>query len=170
MRRQSLIGLLVVAGVVLGSGCSRTTTGTRASADRDVVLSVSSAPGLGRFVAVDGWTVYMYPPDQQRSVTCTQVGDCRQAWPPLLVPAGHRVIAGPGVQAGLIGRPEALVLRECDPHRYPYAVGHTPDVVEPADAFFPLDGRHLMGRKHGRTKGPLRVQRTRPPGLPIVRG
>ena len=103
MRRQSLIGLLGLAAIVVGSGCSRTTAGTRASADRDVVLSVSSAPGLGRFVAVDGWTVYMYPPDQQRSVTCTQVGDCRQAWPPLLVPAGHRVIAGPGVRAGLIG-------------------------------------------------------------------
>jgi predicted lipoprotein with Yx(FWY)xxD motif len=95
--------LPVIATLLLGAGCARPSAAGRPAADRDVVLGVSTTPGLGRFVTVDGWTVYMYPPDRQRSVTCTQIGDCTQAWPPLLVPAGHRVLAGPGVQAGLIG-------------------------------------------------------------------
>jgi predicted lipoprotein with Yx(FWY)xxD motif len=103
VRRLLIVTLPVIATLLLATGCARSSALGRPPADRDVVLGVSSAPGLGRFVTVDGWTVYMYPPDRQRSVTCTQAGDCRQAWPPLFVPTGHRVVAGPGVQADLIG-------------------------------------------------------------------
>jgi predicted lipoprotein with Yx(FWY)xxD motif len=84
------------------TGCG-THAATRPSAERDITLSVGSAPGLGRFVVTDGWTLYMYPPDRQRRVTCTQGDECQEAWPPLFVGAGHRVLAGPGVQASLIG-------------------------------------------------------------------
>jgi predicted lipoprotein with Yx(FWY)xxD motif len=59
--------------------------------------------GLGRFLVIDGWTLYMYPPDRQRAVTCTKADDCQEAWPPLFVGTGHAVLAGAGVDKALIG-------------------------------------------------------------------
>jgi predicted lipoprotein with Yx(FWY)xxD motif len=75
----------------------------RPAVDQDVTLSVRAVPSLGRVIVTHGWTLYMYPPDRQRKVTCTKVDDCQTAWPPLFVTAGHTVIAGPGVRKALIG-------------------------------------------------------------------
>jgi len=96
----------VAAIVVLGglmAGCGGNPGSSRPSANRDIALSVSSIPGLGRFLVTDGWTLYMYPPDRQRKVTCNSVEECQQAWPPLFVTAGHTVLAGAGVDRALIG-------------------------------------------------------------------
>jgi predicted lipoprotein with Yx(FWY)xxD motif len=95
---------LAVAMVGILGGCGGHGSGVaRPPANRDVTLSVGTSPGLGRFLVSAGWTLYMYPPDRQRAVTCTKVEQCEQAWPPLFVAAGHTVLAGPGVQRNLIG-------------------------------------------------------------------
>jgi predicted lipoprotein with Yx(FWY)xxD motif len=92
----------VIVLAALLTGCGSHSTG-RPSADGDVTLSVGSAPRLGQFVVTDGWTLYIYPPDRQRRVSCTKVEQCQQAWPPLFLSAGHHVLAGAGVKQGLIG-------------------------------------------------------------------
>jgi predicted lipoprotein with Yx(FWY)xxD motif len=68
-----------------------------------VTLRLSSTPRLGSFLVADGRTLYMYPPDHQRAVTCTKDDGCEGAWPPLFVPAGQVVHADPGVRRSLIG-------------------------------------------------------------------
>jgi len=98
---------LVVPGVLgaaflAGCGGHQTVSG-RPSAAADITLSVRSTPALGQFIVTHNWTLYAYPPDQQRHVTCTKVEACQTAWPPLFVTAGHAVIAGPGVKKSLIG-------------------------------------------------------------------
>jgi predicted lipoprotein with Yx(FWY)xxD motif len=96
-----VLALAAVLGALL-AGCGGHAT-ARPSSDRDVTLSVGSAPGLGRFLVTDGWTLYMYPPDRRQQVSCTKADQCQEAWPPLFVGAGHRVRAGAGVRADLIG-------------------------------------------------------------------
>lgn len=85
------------------SSCGDKTTDSRPGAGADITLSVRSVPGLGKVIVTKGWSLYMYPPDRRKKVTCTKKGDCESAWPPLFVGAGHRVIAGPGVRQSLIG-------------------------------------------------------------------
>jgi predicted lipoprotein with Yx(FWY)xxD motif len=96
---------VVVVMVALGllAGCGAKSGASRPGADRDITLSVRSTPALGQFLVTDGWTLYMYPPDRQRRVSCNSVEECQQAWPPLFVTAGHSVLAGPGVSKSLIG-------------------------------------------------------------------
>lgn len=48
-----------------------------------------------------GYTLYMFVPDHRRAVTCT--GLCTSYWPPLKLPSGYAVAAGPGVNASLLG-------------------------------------------------------------------
>lgn len=104
MRRARLgLGIAAVGLAIAGCGSGQSAGIHRPPAARTVTLSVRSTDALGRFVVTDGWTLYMYPPDRQRAVTCTHVEECDQAWPPLFVTAGHRVVAGPGVDQALIG-------------------------------------------------------------------
>jgi len=95
----------VAAALTLLGGCGGGASAGvhRPPADRTITLSVRSMPGLGGFLVTDGWTLYMYPPDKQRRVSCTQVEECEQAWPPLFLGAGHNVLAGPGVNKALVG-------------------------------------------------------------------
>jgi predicted lipoprotein with Yx(FWY)xxD motif len=103
--RRTAAALTAVLGMVLVTltACGGSAASGRPSKDADVTLSVSSTPTLGKFIVTDGWTLYMYPPDRQKAVTCTKVDECTQAWPPLYVSAGRHIIAGPGVKSDLIG-------------------------------------------------------------------
>ena len=50
-----------------------------------------------------GFTLYLFVPDKQ-SGTSTCYNSCATAWPPLLLPAGTTTpVAGPGVDAALLG-------------------------------------------------------------------
>jgi predicted lipoprotein with Yx(FWY)xxD motif len=50
-----------------------------------------------------GLTLYMFVPDKQ-SGSSTCYGQCAQAWPPLVLPAGTTTpLAGPGVESSLLG-------------------------------------------------------------------
>ncbi|MDN5913979.1 MAG: hypothetical protein L0I76_02485 [Pseudonocardia sp.] len=67
-----------------------------------VSVAVDTVPGLGPVLVTNkGYALYMFPPDGRRRVTCT--GDCATAWPPLTVPAGTAVSAGPEARAELLG-------------------------------------------------------------------
>jgi predicted lipoprotein with Yx(FWY)xxD motif len=48
-----------------------------------------------------GYALYMFGPDNRRSVTCT--GVCAGTWPPVKLPAGGSLAGGPGVSASLLG-------------------------------------------------------------------
>jgi predicted lipoprotein with Yx(FWY)xxD motif len=98
----AVAGFVMSAAALAGCG-SHSAGAARPSTANDITLSVRSTGPLGTFLVNDGWTLYMYPPDQQRHVTCTSVEGCKQAWPPLFVGTGHTVIAGPGVKQNLIG-------------------------------------------------------------------
>jgi predicted lipoprotein with Yx(FWY)xxD motif len=94
--------LLLAITVGCGGGAAGSPAG-RPGANADITLSVRSVPGLGPVIVTDGWSLYMYPPDRARRVTCTKADDCVTAWPPLFLGPGHRAIAGPGVEQKLIG-------------------------------------------------------------------
>jgi predicted lipoprotein with Yx(FWY)xxD motif len=102
MMRISRLGLLLVVAAVSVVGCGSRTPSS-SSSSKVPSLAVASNPKLGRYLVADGHTLYMYPPDKQRAVTCTKAEDCTTAWPPLFVPAGKKAAAGTGVSAGLIG-------------------------------------------------------------------
>lgn len=73
------------------------------SAAPTVSLMLISLPGLGAVLADgEGHTLYMFPPDARRQVTCT--GPCAGSWPPLAVQDDVRPMTGPGVDARLLGR------------------------------------------------------------------
>jgi predicted lipoprotein with Yx(FWY)xxD motif len=76
---------------------------TEVRATRVIALHVASVPHFGTYLVANGRTLYMYPPDRRRSVTCTASKSCATAWPPLFVPSGDRVRAGVGVRQRLIG-------------------------------------------------------------------
>jgi predicted lipoprotein with Yx(FWY)xxD motif len=63
-----------------------------------------SVGGLGTvLVDGEGFTLYLYSPDDHSSrSTCK--GACADAWPPLVLPAGtSSPVAGPGVNSSLLG-------------------------------------------------------------------
>ncbi|MGH7910947.1 MAG: COG4315 family predicted lipoprotein [Candidatus Dormibacteraceae bacterium] len=67
-----------------------------------VSVDAAGVDGLGSALVTNkGYALYMFPPDRGRRVTCTD--DCASAWPPLLVPPGGQVTAGPGIRADLLG-------------------------------------------------------------------
>lgn len=98
-----LVAAVAVAAAAVGCGGSGSGTASGGAAARHVRLDVAQHAGLGQFLVSDGRTLYMYPPDRQRAVTCTTTDGCEQAWPPLFVASGSAAAAGPGVKQSLIG-------------------------------------------------------------------
>lgn len=88
----------LVAVTVSGCGSNR---GHRTQ--HTVTLTIAHQGKLGSYLVSGGRTLYMYPPDRQRAVTCTSVGDCVSAWPPLFTKTGQQVKAGRGVDRTLVG-------------------------------------------------------------------
>jgi predicted lipoprotein with Yx(FWY)xxD motif len=102
--RLSRAVTLALVGIFVLAGCGhRDEPVGRPGAGANLTLSVRDTPGLGRFLVIDGWTLYMYPPDRQQRVTCTKADDCTEAWPPVFIGTGRSVLAGAGVQRALIG-------------------------------------------------------------------
>jgi predicted lipoprotein with Yx(FWY)xxD motif len=91
--------LLVVAGTVA-------VTATAAKS-KPTVKMVKTA-GLGKLLATSsGLTLYRYTDEKRGKIDCT--GACARAWPPLLVAAGKKPVAGPGISAkklGTVKRPD----------------------------------------------------------------
>jgi predicted lipoprotein with Yx(FWY)xxD motif len=92
------LAVMAALSAVLLAACGSTSGGRP-----DYSVTVGTVAGLGR-VLVDGngHTLYMYVPDHQGRSTC--YGTCAEQWPPLLLPRGVRhPVAGPGLNAGLLG-------------------------------------------------------------------
>jgi predicted lipoprotein with Yx(FWY)xxD motif len=96
-------GLAVVCAVAgCGSGSSPGAGRPVAATGSAVTIRVRTLPGLGTvLVNSSGYTLYMFKPDAQRRVTCTQL--CAATWPPVKITPGGRLVAGPGVRADLLG-------------------------------------------------------------------
>ena len=100
MSRLSRLGFVVML-LALAAGCGSVNNHPKAAGPP--VLSVASIAKLGNYLVVRGYTVYTYPPDKQRGVTCTKAYACSTAWPPLFVKSGEQARAGTGVNQSLIG-------------------------------------------------------------------
>ena len=94
-----------LAALLLVSGCggsSKSSAGTQASNGPKVTVLARSVPGVGQVLATSsGYTLYMFQPDDRRTVTCT--GVCTGTWPPLMLPSGGMAVAGPGIKSSLLG-------------------------------------------------------------------
>jgi predicted lipoprotein with Yx(FWY)xxD motif len=85
-----------------GSSSSSAATGATAVGGGTVTVMARSLPGVGT-VLVDsqGYALYVFASDDRRAMTCT--GTCLGTWPPLMLPSGDGLAAGPGVKSMLLG-------------------------------------------------------------------
>jgi predicted lipoprotein with Yx(FWY)xxD motif len=85
---------------VLVAGAGACSSGSGHSAQ--TVVKARADGSLGPILTTStGMTLYMFPPDTERHVTCT--GTCALTWPPLTVLSGNKPKAGAGVQQSLLG-------------------------------------------------------------------
>jgi predicted lipoprotein with Yx(FWY)xxD motif len=85
---------------ILATACG---TSSHPTVPDQVTVDARPVAGLGTALVNDqGYALYMFAPDKQSRVTCT--GTCAGVWPPLLVSATGKIVAGPGVNAALLGR------------------------------------------------------------------
>jgi len=92
-------GSLAAVGLAITMGI------TAALASGGVAFTVKSSnnASLGTTIVVNatGKTLYRYRDDTKNTVKCT--GACAASWPPLLVAAGKKPVAGTGVSASKLG-------------------------------------------------------------------
>src|SRR5665213_321535 len=89
--------LLVVAVALAGAVVAVATAGTSAA----TVLSTKNS-ALGEIlVSAGGRTLYHDASEQKNQIECT--GSCAVKWPPLVISARAKVVAGTGVTASLLG-------------------------------------------------------------------
>jgi predicted lipoprotein with Yx(FWY)xxD motif len=107
-RRAAPAALGCAVALTLAAGCSAASaTGTAgdsstAKTGATVKVDARSVPGLGTVLVTSaGYALYMFEPDNRRSVSCT--GVCAGTWPPLALPSGAEPAAGPGVKQSLLG-------------------------------------------------------------------
>jgi predicted lipoprotein with Yx(FWY)xxD motif len=107
LRRRTKVVLILAALLLAGSGLLAYGYFRYLAVQRYTVengrLTVAAHPvnGLGTVLVTNkGYALYMFPPDAAKRVTCT--GDCARGWPPLVLPDGASVAAGPGIRADLL--------------------------------------------------------------------
>jgi len=90
----------VVGGVAVSQVGAAGTSGASMHA-KTVVISTRKVPKLGT-ILVDskGHTLYMFPPDKRKKVTC--VGTCAASWPPVKLPKGAKAVAAGQAKASLL--------------------------------------------------------------------
>lgn len=103
--------VVFISGVGLGVGltsCGGTSTpGSQSSVARtapEYEVATGEVKGLGTvLVDGEGYTLYLFLPDDHSSHSqCS--GICAAEWPPLLLPKGTSApVAGPGARRGLLG-------------------------------------------------------------------
>lgn len=106
--RLAVIAFLVgLSFVFTGCGSSgspqSSSTSNPASGPRPVRIDARYLSQANATVLVNGsgYALYMFVPDQQRSVTCNVT--CIGSWPPVTISPGRHAEAGPGVTQGLLG-------------------------------------------------------------------
>lgn len=104
MRRVRLVPSLVAAlAVLLGSTVAGAATSAHSKAKGATVVVTTRKVGKLGTILVDsrGLTLYMFPPDKRKRVTC--VSTCAAIWPPLKLPAGAKLVAKGLVKKSLLG-------------------------------------------------------------------
>ena len=90
-----------LAAVLLATGCAASSAPAASAHGPKVTVKTGRIAGVGQvLVTAEGYALYMFQPDNQRSVTCT--GACAGSWPPVKVADGGYA-AGPGVDRSLLG-------------------------------------------------------------------
>jgi predicted lipoprotein with Yx(FWY)xxD motif len=92
---QRIAPVAVLAAVCAGVALAEPWTGP------PTVNVSSSALGTNILVGSKGLTLYHYVPETKGTIKCT--GACTLLWPPLVVPAGVKPVAGPGLTAAKLG-------------------------------------------------------------------
>jgi predicted lipoprotein with Yx(FWY)xxD motif len=93
---------LLAAGCASAPAARPRASETHAQDGRTVTVMARSLPGDGTvLVTSTDYPLYMFTPDKHRAVTCT--GECAGTWPPLKLPTGDKLIAGPGIKLALLG-------------------------------------------------------------------
>ena len=95
--------LLILAAL---SGCANSagqpSAAATAASGAKVTIMARALPTVGTVLVTSaGYALYMFQPDNRRAVTCTAV--CAATWPPLKLPSGATLVAGPGVKSSLLG-------------------------------------------------------------------
>jgi predicted lipoprotein with Yx(FWY)xxD motif len=93
MRRVAPV--VVLGGVLASVALAAPTTGAV------TVKASSSALGTKIVVSATGLTLYHFVPETKGTIKCT--GACSTDWPPLVVAAGAKPVAGPGLVAAKLG-------------------------------------------------------------------
>jgi predicted lipoprotein with Yx(FWY)xxD motif len=101
-RSAAAAAVLVLVALAGCAGSSGSAAGTTAGSGVKVTIMARSLRAVGTvLVTSGGYTLYMFQPDDRRSVTCSTV--CAGTWPPLKLPSGATLVAGPGVKSSLLG-------------------------------------------------------------------
>jgi predicted lipoprotein with Yx(FWY)xxD motif len=96
------LAALAVAVMLLAAGCGSSSSSAAGHSGPKVEVLAKSLPRVGTvLVTTTGYALYIFALDEHREVVCT--GLCASTWPPLKLPAGARLVAGPGVKAALLG-------------------------------------------------------------------
>lgn len=105
--RALLAGMSVVLAAGLVAGCGSSSTSTTATAKGTTsggaaTVSTGTVAGIGTvLVNGQGRTLYMFVPDNRKSVTCTDA--CASVWPPVPLASDHSPTAGGQAHQSLIG-------------------------------------------------------------------
>jgi predicted lipoprotein with Yx(FWY)xxD motif len=96
------VALLAGCSAAAATGAAGAPASASAASGVTVKVDARSVPGMGTVLVTSaGYALYMFEPDNRRSVSCT--GACAGTWPPLALPAGASPAAGPGVKQSLLG-------------------------------------------------------------------
>src|SRR5579871_1203963 len=96
-RVQGRLGAAIVAAAAVGALAA----GQAGSAVAPTIRTIDN-PSLGSIlVGATGRTVYHYADDHGTVVKCT--GKCATLWPPVLIGAKAKPVAGPGISAARLG-------------------------------------------------------------------
>jgi predicted lipoprotein with Yx(FWY)xxD motif len=98
--------LPAVLAVVAAVGATMAATAATGASKPTVRAAAGTTLGT-MLVGPNGRTLYRYTRDRKRVDTCTKNAVCAKLWPRLLVKAGTKPTAGPGVKASLLGTIEA---------------------------------------------------------------
>jgi len=102
VRRYGAAALAALVCIVSGCGSSASRADQAAAKGPPVTIDARKLPGVGMvLVNKHGYALYMFQPDDQRLVTCSNL--CAATWPPVKISPSARLVAGSGVRASLLG-------------------------------------------------------------------
>jgi len=93
--------LRITAVAALGAAFAAAAVASPSAGVPTVKAASNVALGADIVVSSKGLTLYHYLPDTKRAIKCT--GPCAILFPPLLISAGAKPVAGPGLAASKLG-------------------------------------------------------------------